>query len=280
MKSAIQINNYTDPMCPFAYSAEPIRLRLKWLYGSQLEFKNIYIVLSGINGEVSPITPEVAAKYQTSIRDKYQMPMEVVVRTRKVESVLACRNLIAAELHDGDRVDIFLRNLRIAAMTGAYLDEDDVIRKIAKNSGIDVDSLAEWCKDPSVEEELLRGFESARQPKHSAKAFSHKLSKTSTDIQRYSAPSYQFIQDNKIKAELPGFWPVEAYEAIIGNMLPDIKRKENPGNVAEVLKWANMPMATAEVAMICQKAIDETKDELDKIAVKNPIGQDGFWVLK
>jgi hypothetical protein len=32
----LQITEFTDPACPFAWSAEPQRRRLEWLYGNQL----------------------------------------------------------------------------------------------------------------------------------------------------------------------------------------------------------------------------------------------------
>jgi hypothetical protein len=31
--AAVRIVEYTDPACPWAYSAEPGRRRLDWLYG-------------------------------------------------------------------------------------------------------------------------------------------------------------------------------------------------------------------------------------------------------
>jgi hypothetical protein len=33
------ITEYTDPGCPWAYSAEPFRRRLNWLYGDRLEWR-------------------------------------------------------------------------------------------------------------------------------------------------------------------------------------------------------------------------------------------------
>jgi predicted DsbA family dithiol-disulfide isomerase len=37
--TSITITHYTDPGCPFAWSAEPARRRLQWLYGDQLEWR-------------------------------------------------------------------------------------------------------------------------------------------------------------------------------------------------------------------------------------------------
>ena len=42
----VLIRHYTDPSCPFAFSAERQRLRLEWLYGAQLEWELHMVVLS------------------------------------------------------------------------------------------------------------------------------------------------------------------------------------------------------------------------------------------
>ena len=40
------ITEFTDPGCPFAYSAEPVRARLRWLYGAHIDFNARMVVLS------------------------------------------------------------------------------------------------------------------------------------------------------------------------------------------------------------------------------------------
>ena len=39
MAADVCITEYTDPGCPWAYSAEPFRRRLTWLYGDRLEWR-------------------------------------------------------------------------------------------------------------------------------------------------------------------------------------------------------------------------------------------------
>ncbi len=40
------ITEFTDPGCPWAYSAEPVRRRLDWLYGERLQWRPRMVVLS------------------------------------------------------------------------------------------------------------------------------------------------------------------------------------------------------------------------------------------
>ena len=42
----LRVTEYTDPGCPFAFSAEKFRWRLEWLYGSQLDWSRRMVVLS------------------------------------------------------------------------------------------------------------------------------------------------------------------------------------------------------------------------------------------
>ena len=39
MTVALDIELFTDPACPFAFSAEPVRRRLRWHYGDQLRWR-------------------------------------------------------------------------------------------------------------------------------------------------------------------------------------------------------------------------------------------------
>ena len=34
----ITITEFTDPGCPFGYSCEPVRLRIKWFYGEHVDW--------------------------------------------------------------------------------------------------------------------------------------------------------------------------------------------------------------------------------------------------
>ena len=33
------VREFTDPSCPYAFSAEPARLRLKWRYGDRIDWE-------------------------------------------------------------------------------------------------------------------------------------------------------------------------------------------------------------------------------------------------
>jgi predicted DsbA family dithiol-disulfide isomerase len=55
-----------------------------------------------------------------------------------------------------------------------------------------------------------------------------------------------------------------------------LERREQPASAEEVLAWAGMPLATAEVTAICGR---EVRAELARTARFEPAGGDGYWSL-
>lgn len=275
-----RITVFTDPTCPYAYSAEPARLRLRWLYGDQITWDTKMIVLSGFEGEVPTHTHEGLSDSRRWMREKYQMPMSDKPIARVPESILACRAYLATKIFDTDKSELLLRNLRISAMNNELVDGLDTIDRAATKTGVDIDNLRKWIDLSETNSCLEENAKEARRPSKTALNMGHKLSKTSLGIVRYPASSCIFTVGNEVVAELPGFWPVEAYEAIIGNFFLGIKRKKNPKTIESILSWANMPLATKEISTIYDRGYQEVRDELGKSKMKfTPFGQDGFWAL-
>ena len=54
----IAIREFTDPTCPWAFSAEPSRLRLLWLYGEGPRFERRMIVLLTYETAIANLAPD------------------------------------------------------------------------------------------------------------------------------------------------------------------------------------------------------------------------------
>jgi hypothetical protein len=74
---------------------------------------------------------------------------------------------------------------------------------------------------------------------------------------------------------VPGFQPVEVYEAAIANLAPELERRPAPESADEVLAWADEPLATAEVAAIRGVSIEDAEAELAAVGS----ARDGWWSL-
>src|SRR4051795_7250673 len=251
----LDVELFTDPACPFAFSAEPARLRLRWHYGDGLRWRTTMIVLTREPGEA-----EKLAEGAPGLQRRYGMPIAPRPYARAASSEPACRAFVAARLHAPDRADALLRRLRVRAMLGGLLDDRALIDAAADDAGIDAGALATWCAGDDVAAALEADAAAARDPLPAARALDHKLGGP-REQRRYTAPSY--VIDG---VAIPGFNPVEAYETAIANRAPDLPRRAKPASVGELLHWAGEPLATAEVALVM---------DLDREAARGALGTAG-----
>src|ERR1700679_2559945 len=92
----------------------------------------------------------------------------------------------------------------------------------------------------------------ARHPHPAGLALDRKLAGWSGG-RRYTCPSYEIAwPDAAEPTVIPGFWPFSVYEVAMANLLPGADRRDPPSTVEEVLAWAATPLATEEVAAICE----------------------------
>jgi predicted DsbA family dithiol-disulfide isomerase len=279
--STIAIRHFTDAACPWAFSAEPARWRLRWHYGDALAWQTTMIVLSEDPAEYERrgFTSELLARGTASIQRRFGMPIDPAPRDRIAVSVHACRAVVAARLHAPEAEDALLRRLRIRAMAGGLLDDPQLLAAAAREVGLDPEELERWALDPAVERALRDDMQAARTPSPAALALDHKLAGPPGQ-RRYTAPSYELTRiDGGRTVSLPGFNAVEAYEAAIANLAPELERRPAPQSVEEVLAWAGEPLATAELALLLERDAHELRAELARVARAIPAGADAYWVL-
>jgi len=69
------------------------------------------------------------------------------------------------------------------------------------------------------------------------------------------------------------------YEAAIANLDPTLGRRAAPESVEELLHWAEVPLATVEVAAVMGIEPADARAELARVAAETPVGPDGYWSL-
>ena len=58
----------------------------------------------------------------------------------------------------------------------------------------------------------------------------------------------------------------------------DLPRRPGPASAVEVLDWARHPLATAEVAAVCDRTIADVRAELTRAGARfEPLAGDGYW---
>jgi predicted DsbA family dithiol-disulfide isomerase len=277
----LQITEFTDPACPFAWSAEPFRRRLEWLYGEQLDWRLRMVGLSGSAEDYtkSGFTPERLSSSLRSLAERHDMPMDSALRPRMSATVPACRAVVATRLHDPARERAILRRLRVRNFAGELLDQPETLHAAASDVGIEPAELERWMSEQATERALAEDLELARHPTPEAAALDHKLASWS-DGRRYTCPSYEIVRlADGAHLSAPGFQPLLAYEVAIANLLPSAHRREDPAGVEEVLAWAGEPLASIEVATVCGLELEDAREQLGRVAHEEHLGFDGLWSL-
>lgn len=280
--TTIKISEYTDPACPFAWSAEPSRRRIDWLYGEQLNIAPRMVGLSESAEamEQKGLTTEMLSRGATHLAHAHHMPMDTAEPPRLAASLPACRAVVAVRLNQPEAERAMLRALRIANFSGELLDEPSTLHGAARRAGVDPDALDRWLAEPATETALREDMRAAREPSREAVALPGKLARSAESSvgYRYTCPSWELAHDGR-SATVAGFQPTAAYEVAIANLAPELTRRENPSGVEEVLRWAGEPLATAEVAAVCGLELDAAREALGRIATEEHIGFEGLWSL-
>jgi predicted DsbA family dithiol-disulfide isomerase len=278
----IRINEFTDPGCPWAWSAEPFRRRIDWLYGDRIEWRVHLVGLSESPEDYldKGFTPERMAGAFADIAREHHMPIATHERPRMAATLPACRAIVAAREHAGERVArALMRQLRVRHFGGELLDEPATIAGSAGDVGIDPATLESWSVDPAVEAALEVDMAAARRPIPAARVLDSKLANWSGGV-RYTCPSYEMVRlSDGVRIAVPGFQPFAVYDVVLANLIPDLERRPGPETVEEVLGWADEPLATQEVAVLMDCSLEEAREELGAVAVETHLGFDGLWSL-
>jgi 2-hydroxychromene-2-carboxylate isomerase len=279
---ALRITEFTDPGCPFAWSAEPSRWRLRWLYGDQLTWELCMVGLAerGSDYEEKGFTPERQSDSFKRLSERYHMPMDSRMRPRMAGTMPACRAVVAVRRHLPEQEAAILRALRVLHFSGQLLDEPQTLEAAGRRAGLEEGALSAWMAEPETDDLLAADLEAARAPTAAALALVHKLAGNGNGGHRYTCPSYEIQREpDGVSISVPGFQPTAAYEVAVANLAPQASRRETPTDVAEVLSWAGEPLATAEVAAVCELELEDARAELGRVARERHIGFEGLWEL-
>jgi predicted DsbA family dithiol-disulfide isomerase len=290
MSKTIEVTLYSDPACPWGYSAEPALRVLEWRYGDQLNWR---LVLIGLAEDASRytaygFTPLRGALSQLHFR-RYGMPFEPQPKERISATARACRAVIAARLnHAGDEWRAF-RALQLANFTSSLLLDDDaqlaaVLRTVP---GLEADAIVSRLDDLEVTAAYERDKAEARTAAGSAAELQGKTAASDGPV-RFTAPSVTFERNGQ-RLVAGGFQPVEAYDVLAANLDPELERRAAPETPKPLLEHFPGGLTTQEVAALMAQG----NDALDRVAAeqallelvaagtatRQPLGDDALWQL-
>lgn len=277
----VVIWEFTDPGCPWAYSAEPIRRRINWLYGERIVWRTVMVGLAATPEDYLDrgVTVEHQARSLRRIAHDHGMPIDTAPRPRMAATIPACRAVIAARRHMPERERHVLRRLRVRYADGELLDEPATIAGAASDAGVDPEALLRLAGGDDVTAALERDMRRSREPLAAARVLDEKLANWSGG-RRYTCPSYEICRvEDGVRIAVPGFQPFAAYDVVLANLVPGTGRRTPPDDVAEVLRWTGTPLATREVAVLCDISHEEARERLGRVAEERHVGFDGLWTL-
>jgi len=251
--SKITVTHFTDPGCPFAYSASPALAVLRWRYRDQLRWRIVTIGLTEDPQRYidAGYTPTRSTIGQQSYFKRFGMPLLMEPRARVTATSRACRAIVATRLLFPGREDEVLRALQLGWFTTTLLlDEDaDIAQALARVDGLDVDAILAAIDEPAT----IAAYEDDKLQTRSAEGgptdFQGKARQTDGPV-RYSAPSLVFHSSSGQRLEAGGFQTIDAYDVLIANLDPTLEREAPPEHAIDALRHFPDGLVTAEVAAI------------------------------
>ena len=285
----ISVTHFSDPGCPWAYSASPAHAVLRWRYGSQLQWRFVAIGLTERAEQYVKrgYTPAKSARGYLKFR-RYGMPFATEPRPRVAATGAACRAIVATRLLDPQREQAVFRALQFGWFTTPLvLDETDHLEiALRRVEGLDVRAILAALNDPAVESAYQADRAETRTAEGGPTHFQGKAASTDGPV-RFTAPSVVF-ESNGTRLEAGGFQSVEAYDVLIANLDPTLDRADPPDDLVELLAAFPEGLVTQEVAAVLapgneppdRRAAEEALIDLVAAgdASRIALGDDALWL--
>jgi protein-disulfide isomerase-like protein with CxxC motif len=262
--TSIDVTHFSDPCCPWAYSASPFLAVLRWRYGGQLNWRHVMIGLTehAEQYEARGYTPARQAHGFRNFR-RHGMPFSTAVKSRMSGTSRACRAVVATRLTQPELELHAFRALQFGQFTGGRpMDEDDAITSALRwAEGLDARQVVGMLDAP----EVLEAYEADRAESRTAEGgpteFQGRAANSDGKV-RFTAPSIVFAQNGK-SLEAGGFQPLEAYDVCIANIDVSLQRRDeasSAGDVVELLESEPWGLTTREVAAVMAGRNDPPDD--------------------
>jgi protein-disulfide isomerase-like protein with CxxC motif len=288
--AVIEATLYTDPGCPWAYSANPALRVLEWRFRDQLSWRLVMIGLREEASEAAVRTfdPDRALARWHVFGERYGMPFATGPKERPSGTGRGCRAVVAAGMLVPGSERSVLRALQIAYFAGSlYLDDAESIRDALQEvSDVDADRLATRIDAPEVVAEYDRQRAEVRS---AAGSPAHAQDKTavSDGLVRFTAPSVAFRR-NEQTAVAGGWQPLLTYDTLLANFAPELERRPPAESPTPLLDFFAHGLTTAEIALLLASGSDPIPDgegaermvnDLAErgLAVRTSIGSDTVW---
>lgn len=256
----VEIVEFTDPICSWAWGAEPKLRLLRWRYGGRLRWRR---VLAGIFGDVANYRDDFDAVADAPKRSRYWrrvwehtgMSYPVRLEYDIASSHPGCLAAKAAEPQGDDVADRVLRRLREAVFVygrpvTSVETASEAVRGVA---GLDEDRYARDLGSPEVEAAFRADWQAAREPNDYVRSLEPGPPGGARFVEghwRYVTPTL-LVRGERGEQTVPGWQPferhVEAMEAVQPGSAADPRPDPSPEDA-----FATWPtLAPKELEVLC-----------------------------
>jgi 2-hydroxychromene-2-carboxylate isomerase len=287
----IEVTHFTDPGCPWAYSAWPAHTTLRWRYGDQLRWT---LVMIGLTEDAAQYAARGYSPTRSAIGyrrfRRFGMPFQVTPKPRLSATSPGCRAIVATRLAAPELEEAALRALQLAQFTTTgVLEDPEMLRSaLASVEGLDADAIAGRIDDPEVVAAYEADRARARTAAGSPTEFQGRAANTDGAV-RYTAPSLVFEARGGGTLEAGGFQPLEAYDVVVANLDPTLERRPPADDPVEVLSAFPYALTTAEVAAVMAEHLEVPDLRAAENALieatgegrvtRRPVGDGSLWAL-
>ncbi len=291
--SPVTLTHFSDPHCPWAYSASPAHAVLRWRFGNQLVWRLVLIGLSESPERYlkAGYTPARSAQGYRTYARRFGMPFGGQPRERVTGTGLACRLVVATRLHQPEQELLVFRALQLAQFTSTLLlDTPEGLRAALKTlgDGVDIDLLITALDSEAVQDAYQADRALARTAARSPTEAQDRAANTDGAV-RYTAPSIIFTAGDGRSLEVGGFQPLEAYDTALANLDPTLQRQPPAQDPLDVLRALPYAPVTREVAACMTSNLGELDEDGaeraliaaagDGLVRREPVGSGALWHL-
>ena len=235
----VEVVEYSDPWCSWAWGTEPKLRRLRWRYGDQFEWRTVMGDLVADRLEARPdfdaarAAPKTASYWQV-VHEHTGMPWPVHLQRTPRRSAIAGQAVKAAQQQSDAAADALLRAIRESCFVyWSPADSLPLVLELAQQiEGLDADQLHADFDGDAVVKAFAADREETRRPNdyvlqleetHEGKG----NAKPDGDGWRYVFPTILFRGPGG-EHTVPGWQPWDAYVAAMESALPGSSRDPRP----------------------------------------------------
>jgi predicted DsbA family dithiol-disulfide isomerase len=249
--SVVQVVEYTDPQCVWAWSSEP---KLRWLrarYGAQLRWRRVF----GLQVHDHDLSLEAMHDALVDVAGHTGAPIAWSLEWAATSSRRASLAARAAELQGPEVAEHVLRRLRESVLVaGRPVDTPSrIAHAVAGVPGLDLPRLLADASSQAVRTSLRADFEEARRPDAEVIGLEHPSAHPGAAVPTGARLRYAFptlvIRGPAGRRIVPGWRSAETYDDAVRAVAPEVVPSQAPPlAAAEALeRYRSLSLAELEL---------------------------------